>query len=243
MRTPTPADMFVAWEAALPQPTVARALILAALVAPDDAVALARLSVGERDEWLITLRARAFGPRLQGQVRCPACAAELELTIDVDALQSLSRGTSGGPFTLDYGGFHLTVRLPTSADLLTLEGTDVAANTKRLLRRCVSDVRKKDGQAIRADELPDRIVAAISRHLSEADPLGDVTVSTVCAACGHHWDAPFDIASFLWSEMHAWACRMLRDIHALASAYGWRERDVLAISPLRRRAYLDLIGA
>ena len=242
MRTPTPADMFVAWESALPLPRVARALVLAALVAPHDADALARLSVGERDEWLIALRARAFGPRLQGQVACPACAAELELTIDVDALQSLSGGTSSDPFTLDYDGFQLTVRPPTSTDLLTLDGTDVAANMKRLLRRCVSDVRK-DGAAIRADELPDRVVAAISSHLSEADPLGDVTVSTVCAACRHHWDAPFDIASFLWTEMHAWACRMLRDIHALASAYGWRERDVLAISPLRRRAYLDLIGA
>jgi hypothetical protein len=50
-----------------------------------------------------------------------------------------------------------------------------------------------------------------------------------------------DIASYLWSEIHAWAGRMLRDVHALAAAYGWREADILAMSPWRRQAYLEMI--
>jgi hypothetical protein len=33
---------------------------------------------------------------------------------------------------------------------------------------------------------------------------------------------------------------MLYDVHALASAYGWREADVLAMSPMRRQVYLEL---
>jgi hypothetical protein len=48
--------------------------------------------------------------------------------------------------------------------------------------------------------------------------------------------------SFLWSEIHSWAQRLLRDVHAIAAAYGWREGDILAMNPLRRQAYLELIG-
>ena len=32
----------------------------------------------------------------------------------------------------------------------------------------------------------------------------------------------------------------LRDVHGLAAAYGWREEDVLRLSPTRRQIYLEL---
>jgi hypothetical protein len=241
MRTPTTADLFGAWEAALPLAPVPRALALAALVAPGDPEALAALSIGRRDSLLLALRARAFGARAQAQVACPACASELELALDVAALHALGRDTTTDTVTIAHGDVLVTVRLPTSADLLTLAGSAIAPNARRLAERCVIDARSQDCAMSPAD-LPAEIVSAISNRLSEIDPLGDIAVSTDCPGCGHHWDAPFDIAAFLWTELHAWACRLLRDVHALASAYGWRERDVLAISPLRRRAYLDLIG-
>jgi hypothetical protein len=54
--------------------------------------------------------------------------------------------------------------------------------------------------------------------------------------------APFDIVSHLWTELDAWARRMLREVHALAATYGWSEAEILRMSATRRRAYLDLIG-
>ena len=39
----------------------------------------------------------------------------------------------------------------------------------------------------------------------------------------------------------AWAVRLLGEVHELASAYGWREHDVLALSPWRRQAYLQMV--
>ena len=45
-----------------------------------------------------------------------------------------------------------------------------------------------------------------------------------------------------WLEIDAWARRTLRDVHALASAYAWSERDVLALSPTRRTLYRELCG-
>ncbi len=58
--------------------------------------------------------------------------------------------------------------------------------------------------------------------MSELDPQGDVQIALSCPQCSHRWHAPLDIVSFVWSEIHAWAVRLLRDVHALASAYGWR---------------------
>lgn len=240
MRTPTSAELFGAWEAALPLAPVPRALALAALVAPD--ADLADLSIGSRDGLLLALRARAFGSRVQGQVACPACASELELALDVDALRASAPAQVPESVAIDVEDYEIGVRLPTSADLNALEGTDVALGARALAARCIVRARRQ-GEPVTPDVLPESILSAISERLSEADPLGDVVMATACPGCGHQWDAPFDIAAFLWSELHAWACRLLREIHALASAYGWHERDVLAISPLRRRAYLDLIGA
>jgi hypothetical protein len=47
--------------------------------------------------------------------------------------------------------------------------------------------------------------------------------------------------SFFWQELDDWADRVLRDVHELASAYGWPENEILALSPRRRQCYLDLI--
>jgi hypothetical protein len=51
----------------------------------------------------------------------------------------------------------------------------------------------------------------------------------------------FDIASFFWTEIAAEAKRLLGEVHILASAYGWREADILSLNPLRRRFYLEAI--
>jgi hypothetical protein len=53
----------------------------------------------------------------------------------------------------------------------------------------------------------------------------------------------FDIASYFWDEINAWANRILREVHILASRYGWSERDILALSPWRRQFYLDMVNA
>ena len=50
-----------------------------------------------------------------------------------------------------------------------------------------------------------------------------------------------DILSFLWAEVDSLAKRLLCDVHILAWAYGWREKDILALSEFRRRYYLDCV--
>jgi hypothetical protein len=64
-----------------------------------------------------------------------------------------------------------------------------------------------------------------------------------CPLCSHSWQALFDIASFFWTEISAHARRLLREVDALARAYGWSEAEILGLSASRRQAYLELIGS
>ena len=45
---------------------------------------------------------------------------------------------------------------------------------------------------------------------------------------------------FLWNDVDRWARALFGTVDTLARAYGWREADVLALSPRRRRVYLNL---
>ncbi|MGH8445497.1 MAG: hypothetical protein ACREVL_09520, partial [Solimonas sp.] len=56
------------------------------------------------------------------------------------------------------------------------------------------------------------------------------------------WPALIDIAEALWQELRSRAEKILLEVDALASAYGWSEEQVLALSPVRRAAYLQLAG-
>ena len=112
-----------------------------------------------------------------------------------------------------------------------------------LLGRCVIDVRGAGGEAVDVALLPDAVQRAVAETMAAADPQADVQLACTCPTCGWTWAAAFDIASVLWAEIHAWARRTLRDVHALALAYGWREADVLSLSPTRRELYLELVGS
>lgn len=76
----------------------------------------------------------------------------------------------------------------------------------------------------------------------QADPQANVQLNVSCPACSHQWQMTFDILSFFWTEISAWAQRILREVHVLASAYGWHEADVLAMSSMRRQCYLQMVG-
>jgi len=85
------------------------------------------------------------------------------------------------------------------------------------------------------------VIEMVVDGMAEADPQSG-PLSLTCAACNHKWFVGFDIVSYFCTEINAWASRMLREVHLLASTYGWRENDILAMSPWRRQSYLEMIG-
>src|SRR5262249_29486760 len=99
------------------------------------------------------------------------------------------------------------------------------------------------GTPVTRDQLPYEVVEAISEGMAKADPFADIQLAICCTLCDHRWRAVFDIVSFLWREIENLAARLMRDVHALASAYGWCEREILALSPVRRDFYMRSLSA
>jgi hypothetical protein len=240
------AEMVDVWELGLAQPPLQRALTLLAAASPDiPPGTLYNLSIGERDARLLTLREWTFGPQLNSLTTCPGCSERLELTFDVSDIRAKiasSTAEPGAALLLCIADHEVSFRLPNSLDLFAIAGSqDLAASTQLLFQRCLL-AAKHQGEEKSAAQLPKEIAEAVEERMSQADPQADVQLALSCPQCGHQWQAIFDIVSFFWSEIDAWAFRILREVHTLASAYGWREADILAMGPWRRQCYLDMVG-
>lgn len=242
-------DLLLAWERGLDQSPSWRALALLGACSPDTASdKLAALPVGARDARLLRLRESLFGHSIAAVSQCPECGEKLDVAFNVEDVLDVPPETidrvidDRGIQThhLNEDGYDIAYRLPTSADLIAVSLLpDDSAPQHALLQRCVIGVQQS-GVSTTIDLLPDTIITALSNDMANADPYAQIELALSCPACDHAWHSLFDIASFLWSEVHAWAQRILHEVHTLARAYGWRELDILTMSPIRRQIYLDL---
>ncbi|MGC1310455.1 MAG: phage baseplate protein [Phormidesmis sp.] len=200
---------------------------------------LAGLSIGQRDASLLLLRERTFGPRLDSLATCPACQEKLEFTLSTIDLRVEQGRTPVHHFQSE--GLSIQFRLPNSTDLAAIAPvSDPAAARQKLARRCVLQAHEGD-QALDFEVLPERAIAQLNQQLIAADPQAEILLDLTCPACGHQWQTLFDIARYFWTELAAQAQRLLSEVHQLATAYGWREADILALSSTRRQYYLELV--
>jgi hypothetical protein len=229
------AGLLATWEAGLAEAPAGRALLLHRTARPDTDVSA--LPVGARESDLFALRRALFGERMQVRLECGACGADMEFELDAgDFARSLS-APEEPVVRLAEGGWEIVFRLPAAADLTA--AARAADPRAVLLARClVSAVHH--GTAQTADALPAPVRRRIAEAVEAADPGADVTLNIACPECGTATRADLDIASYLWTELDAWARDLLLDVHLLATAYGWSEPEILALSPLRRRYYLEL---
>jgi hypothetical protein len=241
MRAPTAAELLDTWQDAVTATPARRAQALLRLAFPElDAGDSGALTIGQRDVLLMQLRRHLFGVRLDMVTLCPQCREPLESAADVDAFAATATAECA-PAPLCAHGYHIAFRPPSVDDLLALpDEPDPRAARAHLLQRCISRIETPDGHRATPASLPEDVVQAVIEAMADADPAADLELAFDCPACGHAWTDCFDIAAFLWRELHAWALRTLREVHSLALAYGWREADVLALNPVRRQIYLEL---
>ena len=235
-------ELLQVWERGQGGTAPERALLLLSAAWPEASPAtLGELAVGERDGRLLALRERLFGRDMVCVTPCPGCGEQLELP--ADTRQFTTSGITVREFGLEREGFRVRFRIPTGADLVACSSEpDVAAAERQLLRRCLLDTRRGE-QPVELEALPPALLEAMTQGLEAADPGADLRVESTCPVCEHHWESTFDIVSFLWIELQDWAIRVLREVHVLATAYGWAEEDILQLSPWRRRLYLQLVGS
>lgn len=236
------ADLLAAWERGSAQSMTRRVLTLLATVYPELSDAqLLSLPIGQRDGLALKLRELLFGSQLNIVAKCPFCNEQLEVGLDVADICVEQNTLQNQPFALAVEGFELQFRLPDSQDLLHIEAVDsLEAARSVFFERCLLSATY-EGQECPVDTLPEEVLNKIEATMSAADPQADVELDLCCPECLHSWLAPFDIASFLWTEINAWAQRVLNEVHQLAQAYSWREADILAMSAARRRYYLERV--
>jgi uncharacterized protein YbaR (Trm112 family) len=243
MHSLSASELLRLWERGLPQQGVERALALLVATSPEASPeALAQLSIGARDARLLRLRERTFGPQLMSIAACPQCSERLEFNFRVEEIIAKPEGAEQARFSFSVKGYEVQFRLPDSLDLLAIpSGADLPLAERFLLARCLISARL-GGAEKSLDELPAEVVEEVVEEMGRVDPQGQVQLALSCPQCGHLWQLVFDIVSFFWSELNAWAGRVLREVHALASAYGWREEEILSLSAWRRQVYLGMIG-
>jgi hypothetical protein len=237
MRALSSSDFLDLWERGFHlHPLDQGLLVLGAAVPGESYESLADWPFGRRNRALAQLGLGCFGPNPGAWTSCTRCGEKLEVEVDFrnlvnGAMENGSR--HGEPIVVKGRSF----RLPTSRDLaLAAEETDVRSAAVRLVTTC----------AVEAGNTPlwsDEDLEEVGEGMALADPMAEITFHFSCPACGNEGNAALDIASFIWEEIAARARRLIFEIHCLASAYGWTEGEILALSEHRRALYLEMVQA
>ena len=245
MKPLTAMELLSVWERGLNETLLRKTLHLLSAACPElDFDTIAGLSIGERDARLLQLREWMFGSNLVNTARCPQCTqrVEWENRIADIRIQPSPITPSPAEFSLKVMDYGLHFRLPTSLDIAEVMNAPRGDSTPQdLLKRCIVSARHA-GEACDPSSLPEDVLEALGRRIEELDPQAEIRIDLTCPQCSHKYDVLFDIVSFLWTEINDWAQRTLRMVHKLAPAYGWSERDILNLSPVRRQLYLGLVN-
>jgi hypothetical protein len=237
MRGLTASDVLEVWERGRAGGGTERALLMLSAAVPDSSPDdFAGISVGRRNALLLRLREQTFGQALDGIVACLGCSETLEISFSVGVVAVDSSAEPDTWHDVDIDGLAIRYRLPTSRDLFSIESLDdpVAAG-RSLIERCV-EIRVAPRHRSRR-RLSLSALEQVGDEMAARDPGAVADLRLSCPACGHDSVVSFDIASFLWAEIEGKAPRLLLEVHELASAYGWAEAEILALSPWRRSFY------
>ncbi|WP_117190433.1 hypothetical protein [Rhizobium terrae] len=209
--------------------------------------ALRAITVGRRDAELMDIRAMSFGRILSLVSHCAHCGTrtELELTAEDIGLTCTAVPGEWQSCSLDLDGEPCIVRPVTAGDLADLDTVREPVDFGRhLLRRCLTSADGShwlsSGDALEKwlDAEPARALG-VEAALADLDPAADIQLELTCPVCRGVWTEQFDAPAILWDDIRAEADRLLGECAELARAYHWTEQDILALSPARRRFYLE----
>jgi hypothetical protein len=228
-----PAALLAVWERGRHEAPLDRALTLLSAAVPAGAEA-SGWDLGSRDALLAAVLEGFTGATAWGCIGCSACAARLDVPVDIAALARAPVRARAEQLRTAADGATVAFRLPTTDDLRVVPGADAGAARRALVARCTGRAEQ---------DISDELAAAVEEAMEEASPVGAVEFAVGCPDCGATTVAALDVPALLWAEVELRATALLRDVHVLATAYGWTEADVLSLSPARRAAYLELAGA
>ncbi|MFE9018102.1 hypothetical protein ACFYNL_05940 [Streptomyces sp. NPDC007808] len=235
-------DSFVllaAWDEAAEVSPAARVAVLVhrAGLTPDLDTAL-DLDIGSCAVLAVRAHVAAFGRHVRCLARCEACAAVLETEFELTERLADAEGAAvvQGGKTAQVQAF--TVNAPTARDLLAVAEVPPDDAVAALFARCV---RHADGSPVVSGELSPQLVADVDAAADHLAGFAAAQVCMACSDCGSEVRVALDPGALLWDQVDAAAPLLLSQVAALAAAFGWSERDVLAMTAVRRTAYLALV--
>ena len=239
-----PARLLAAWEAGAAAPELARGCAVLAAAGVADPASLLDLPLGTVGIFIQRCHLATFGPQVDAVTACQACGTTLDVGLSLTELRPAPADAPLDPEparALALAGGTVTVRPPTVRDLLAAAADPDPRGV--LVRRCVqwAGPEREPGPApAEVTDLGADDVALVDEALEDLAGLGLITVRATCPACGAPVNAMLDPAALLWQQVERAAPALLRDVATLAAAFGWPEREILALPPVRRRAYLLL---
>lgn len=195
------------------------------------------LAISDRDRLLATIYMQCFGDRIESCVPCRDCDRAFDLSFSlrglIDNLYNREGLSTTGPdeqgiYTLADGR---RFRLPTAADQRNVLGLEAEPAITALLERCV--VEGDPG----AD--PETLQAA----MDEVGPILDVDFEVTCPECGTGQGVRFDIQTYLLRALAHEKLFLTREVHRIATVYGWGLQEILNLPRDDRRTYVRLIEA
>ena len=240
MRALTDRDLLALWETADNEPPIRRGFAMLAIADGAGDRDVERLTLGEWHARLLEFRATTFGPDLTATSPCPDCDTAVEFTVDI---AQLIAAAPAAVTPTELAGYRFTQRPLTVADVVSgLAAVTADELETQLLAASVGDVIDDDGATVPVPALPFDVRRTIAENASKLDPLSELRFELTCPDCADVFTSELDVVEFVWCEVAAAARRALLDVDALATAYGWSEPDVLALTPHRRAAYLHLLA-
>jgi hypothetical protein len=236
MRTFSSVDCLNLWESGAGLHPLDQALLALRAALPDTPQdKLADWPLGRRNRALFEVHRSCFGNQLAAWAACARCQEKMEFAVDSRDLMAQTKDPEQEATVVFRSESY---RLPTSRDLAfaLADGVDPQAATARLLESC--RLTPRGAEAWSAEKIDE-----IGELMAAADPAAETRIALRCPACGHEQHEILDIAAFLWAEIVALAKRLLREVHTLASAYGWTEAQVLSLSAARRSLYMEMVQA
>ena len=217
-----------------------RALVLLRLGYPNlSEEDVAQLSIGSRNALLLRLRKALFGSVFVSTCDCESCQQRLDLTFEASMIE-LQDPKPNQSQTVSIDGHQVDFRLPCSQDLLDQGPNTSKLTAKNVLAKCIQTI-VKDGSSIEVEQVSAKFISQFENQIAELDSQANIEFNVDCPSCGSNQSSRFDILSFLWSEIDSWAKLILREVHVLASRYGWSEEKILKMNPIKRNLYLQMV--
>lgn len=205
-----------------------RAVLLAATLGGVSGASAAAMPIDRRDRVLIDARLATFGRDIAFFARCPHCDEGNEADFDLAVLPEAAPAEG---VVASVGGREVVLRAPNSA---TIARAVMNARPDLVIEDIVDADARSDDPAWRGE---------VEDALAGAFPLLDVRFELTCGACESTFDVRFDIVAWLWREIETVASRAIDTVDRLARAYGWSEREILALSPARRGLYIAKLAS